>query len=252
MDNRIRKYIESIAGLSLDSFPDEGVSIYVSDARTDKPKNRLLVQRVKEKNGVLITGIPRIVEVLKSNLGSMTSWEIFSPFGLQMIKRILPSNDAMDVDGNYGFDYFLTEHANFHPVNSEHEVTVLKKKDIPPGDYQLRMGERRSSETDDFTWAFACYHNDSGVRPVRLTEYGSQCASAAVVFWKGEELAGLGLATEEALQGQGYALAVVSAATQWILDQNAVAWYGAYSDNVPSLRIARRLGFSLLHSSFSV
>jgi len=70
-------------------------------------------------------------------------------------------------------------------------------------------------------------------------------------MWNGsEDIAVLGIETEEALRGQVYGLAVVSAATQWILDQGAVAWYGAYADNIPSLGIAKRLGFSLICQSF--
>ena len=41
-----------------------------------------------------------------------------------------------------------------------------------------------------------------------------------------------------------------SAATEWILQQGAVAWYGAYADNIPSLRIARRLGFRFVCQMF--
>ena len=59
MDYRLRKRIETLAGFSLQTFPDEGVHVRVSDARTDEPKNRLLAQRVIGKNGVLLTGIPR-------------------------------------------------------------------------------------------------------------------------------------------------------------------------------------------------
>ncbi len=111
------------------------------------------------------------------------------------------------------------------------------------------MAERRSFERDDFTWAFTCYHEDPNVKPDRLGWFGPRCASIAIIIWVNDDIAGFGVGTEKALEGQGYALAAVSAATQWVLDQGAIAWYGAYSDNIPSLRIARRLGFSLFHSS---
>ena len=113
------------------------------------------------------------------------------------------------------------------------------------------MAERRPSETDDFIWAFACYHDDPSVPADELAPFGPRCASVAVMMWNGsEDIATLGVGAEEALQGQGYGLAVVSAASQWILDQGAVAWYGAYADNIPSLRTARRLGFSLISQQF--
>ena len=59
------------------------------------------------------------------------------------------------------------------------------------------------------------------------------------------DVATFGVMTEVDYRDQGFGVAVVSAATEWVLNQGAVAWYGAYADNIPSLRIARRLGFQL-------
>jgi len=250
MDDRIVKWIENASGLPFDVIPDDGVRILVSKARTDEAKNRLLAQRVAGKNGALITGIPRIVEAVKDAAESMTGWELFSLLGLAEIKRALPPTDAKDLDTMYGLDYFLTNFRDFHPVKSRHPVVPLRKKDIPRGDEDLRLRERRSTETGDFTWAFACYHNDPKLPAVTLPEYSPRCASVAVIFWKGDDLAGFGVGTEEALRGQGYALDAVSTGTQFILDKGGAAWYGAYADNIPSLRIPRRLGYSLMHSSF--
>jgi RimJ/RimL family protein N-acetyltransferase len=250
MDDRIRKWIENIAGLPLQIFPDEGVRVRVSDARTDEPKNRLLALEVVGKNGVLVTGTPRIVKAVKDCAESMTGVELFSPLGLAEIKRLLPPADAESLDEAWGLNYFLSEREKFRPVISRHKVITLKKKDIPVGDEDLRMGERRSSETNDFIWAFACYHNNSNIPAVTVPEYSPNCASVAVVFWKGDDVAGFGVGTEEKLQGQGYGLAVVSAATQFVLEQGGVAWYGAYANNIPSLRIPRRLGYKLVYSSF--
>jgi RimJ/RimL family protein N-acetyltransferase len=251
MDDRIREWIENTAGLPITEIPEEGVHIRVSRARTDEPKNRLLTQRITEKNGVLITGIPRIVEAIKNYVETMNGWEIFSPFGLAEIKRTLSPDDAKHFDEFYGLDYFLTEREQFRPVKPRYKVIPLKKKDIPPGDETLRFSERRSTEKDDFTWAFACYHNDPKVPATVLPEYGPQCACVAVVFWKNEQIAGFGVATEEGLRGKSYATDVVSTATQFVLDQGGVAWYGAYANNAPSIHIPRRLGYSLVCLSFS-
>ena len=250
VDNRIRKRIENTAGLSYQTFPDEGVCARVSDARTDEPKNRLLAQRVAGQNGVLVTGIPRVVRAVSDCVESMTSWELFSPLGIAEIKRLLPLSDAECLDETYGFDFVLTEREKFRPVISRHEVVALRKKDIPSVQYDLRMGERRSSETDDFIWAFGCYHKDHEVPATWLPEFGPLCASIAVVIWEDDDIAGFGVGTEELLRGQGYGIAAVSADTQWVLEQKAIAWYGAYENNIPSLRIAKRLGFSLVYSSF--
>lgn len=251
LDYRIRKRIENDAGFSLETFPDEGVSVRVSDVRADRAKKRLLAQQVAGKNGVLMTGIPRIVRAVSDCAQSMTGRELFSPLGLAEMKRVLAPADAESLDETYGLDFALAEHKRFRPPRTEHKPVALGRKDLPAEQSEMRMAERRPSETDEFIWAFACYHDDSSVPAKDLAPFGSRCASVAGVMWNGtEDIATLWVGTEEALQGQGYGLAAVSAATQWILDQRAVAWYGAYADNIASLRIARRLGFSLICQQF--
>jgi hypothetical protein len=76
-DNRICRRVERISGLPFRMFPDEGVCVHVSDARADEPKNRLLVERVTGKNGVLVTGMPRVVNAVKNRIEKMTGWNYF-------------------------------------------------------------------------------------------------------------------------------------------------------------------------------
>ena len=249
MDDRIRRRIEDVTGLPFEAVPDEGVKVTVSNARSDRPKNRLLVQRVIGKNGVLVTGIPRILEEISGCVRTMTTWELFSPLGIAEVRRRLSPEDAESVDEIYGLDFYLSKSEEFRPFESRHKVVALSRKDVPLSQYDLRLSERRSFETGDFIWAFACFQDDPASSG-RLSLFGSGCASIAIVIWEDDQLAGFGVETEETLRGRGYAEAVVSAATKWVLDQHAIAWYGAYSTNVPSLRIARRLGFSLGSSSF--
>ena len=251
MDIRVRKRLENDAGFPIEAFPDHGICVRVSTARTDEPKSRFFAQRVREKDGVLVTGIPRIVKAVSPCLRAMTSRELFSPLGLEETRRTLSAADGESLDDTYGFDYVLPRHECFHPAATQHKTVALRRADIPTEQFEMRMAERRPSETDDFVWAFACYHDDPNVPAAHLSLFGPRCASIAVIIWKGEEnVASFGVGTEEALRGRGLGLAAVSAATQWILDQGAVAWYGAYADNIPSLRIARRLGFSLVCQTF--
>jgi RimJ/RimL family protein N-acetyltransferase len=251
MDSRITGWIEDKAGFSLDMFPDQGIRIEISTARSDEPKNRLLAQHIEGQEGVLITVIPRLLEPVRQSIHGLTARQLFSASGLAIIKHALPPDDTAHLDENYGLDYFLADSKIFQPVTPRHKVLELKKKDIPRGDEALRLSERRSTETGDFTWAFACYHNDPSLPAKVLPEYGPRCASVAVIFWRDDVVAGLGVATEEGLRGQGYATDVVSVATQFLLAQGAVAWYGAYADNLPSFRIPIKLGYSLVYSSFS-
>ncbi len=249
MDDRLRAWLEARMGLPLGAFPDDGVAVRVSPARSDEPRNRLEVRQVVGR-GVLATGIPRVVEALSACLSAMSAWELFSPPGLAEVRRALNPGDAQSLDHIHGLDLALTGHEGFRPARTPHKPVALHKKDIPAEQYALRMGERRPSEKDDFTWAYACYHDDPAAPPTELAAFGPRCASIAIVIWEGsEEIAVFGVGTEEAFRGQGYGLAAVSAATQWVLDQGAVACYGAYADNTPSLRLARRLGYQLFSRS---
>ena len=54
--------------------------------------------------------------------------------------------------------------------------------------------------------------------------------------------------TEPGLRGRGLGRAVVAAATAAILDSGRIARYFAFSDNIPSLRICRSLGFRQDHT----
>lgn len=246
MDTRIVARLEREAGLPIEAFPTKGIAIVESPKRTDKQGNRLLIQRIAERDGVLITAIPSIIEAISSVVETLFLWEIFSPIGVAELRRALPSDDVGE-GYETGFDYVLTDHNRFRPAVTQHTPIPLTEKDIPPKQYELRMSERRQPVANDFVWAFACYHNDSDAVATDLTLFGPRCASIAVIMWgEDHDIATIGVRTEEAYRGQGYGLAVVSAVTQWILDQGAVAWYGAFADNIPSLRIARRLGFALL------
>jgi ribosomal protein S18 acetylase RimI-like enzyme len=54
--------------------------------------------------------------------------------------------------------------------------------------------------------------------------------------------------TEPGLRGRGLGRAVVAAATAAIVDSGRIARYIAFSDNIPSLRICRSLGFRQDHA----
>ena len=242
MDARVRRFLERELGFSLETFPKEGVEVRESPARNDKRGNRLRVIRIGEAG--LATGISRIADAIAPVVGSMSIWELFSALGIAELRRALSPEDGKGLE--IGFDYTLTRPSDFIPAETAHKAVALRKADIPPCQFDLRVKERRKPVAEDFVWAFACYHEDRDAKPVTLPEFGPRCAAVAVIIWRDvPDIAFYGVGTEENYRGQGYGLAVVSAATEWTLKQGAVAYYGASASNIPSLRIARRLGFSL-------
>ena len=240
-DERVRSYLEENLGFPLATFPRAGVEVRESPKRSDEGENRLSIIRIGE--GALATGIPRVAAAISPVIRSLTVDELFSPLGLAELRRAMAPEDAESLA--HGLDYVLTDRREFRPVETPHNVVALTKKDIPAEQFDLRISERRTpaeAQQEDFVWAFACYHDDDDAVATELAPFGPRCASIAIVIWKTEGLAGYGLWTEEAYRGRGYALAVVSAATKFILEQGAAAIYEAYTTNIPSLRIPRRLG----------
>lgn len=242
LDGRIRSYLESGLGFSLDSFARAGIAVRESPARSDERENRLSVTGIA--GHALVTGIPRVIAAVSPAIRSLTTEELFSPLGMAELRRAMAPEDAESLA--HGLGYMLTDPCEFRPAETRHEPRSLRRAEMPEDQLEVRMSERRppdEAEQEDFTWAFACYHHDADAVPTELAPFGPQCASIAIVIWKSAEVAGYGLWTEEAYRGRGYALAAVSAATKFVLDQGAVAVYDAYTTNIPSLRVARRLGF---------
>ena len=243
LDGRVRSYLEEHLGSPLATFPRAGFEVRESPKRTDNRGNRLCIVRIG--NGALATGIPRVVAAISPVIESLTTDELFLPLGLAELRRAMAPEDAESLA--HGLDYVLGDMRTFRPAETPHEPVPLTKKDIPPEQFGMRMSERRppaEAEEEDFVWAFACRHDDEGAEAPELALFGPRCASIAIVIWQSADVASFGVETEETYRGRRYALAAVSAATEFILEQGAVALYGAYTTNTPSLRIPRRLGFT--------
>ena len=197
--------------------------------------------------------MPGSVDRITHAVRQMTACEIFSPLGGAELCRALGLSDEPPPQYClYGFDYVLSGVEDFCPAQTTLTATPLRKKDIPREQFEMRMSERRQPPAEDFTWAFACYRDDLTFRATELAPFGAQCASIAIAIWKDGPVATYGVGTEESCRGQGFGVAAVSATTKWILEQGEVAVYGAYANNIPSLRIARRLGFVFLQQKMGI
>jgi len=217
LDGRVRSHLEEHLGFPLATSPRAGVEVHESPKRADTRDNRLCIVRIG--NGALATAIPRVVAAISPLIPSLTIDELFSPLGLAELGRAMGSEDGESLA--HGFDYLLTDMREFRPAETPHNAVALTKKDIPPEQFDQRMSERRppaDAKEDDFVWAFACYHDDEDAEATELAPFGARCASIAIVIWKSADLAEFGVGTEEAYRGRRYALAAVSAATQFIAE----------------------------------
>ena len=197
------------------------------------------MHRDADRDGALATGIPRVVDGLTPVLGDMSTTELFSPLGIAEIRRALPGQDSESLLEDGGLDYTIDVPESFRPVAAGHEPQPLTAKDIPSAshDFSLRMSERDASPPDGRVWAFACYDGGDGV-------------SIAVIRWEAEPVGTITIAgTKPRCRQKGYGRAVVSAATEYILQQGHVASYGTVRGNVPALRMIRPLGYKLAYES---
>lgn len=235
MGDRVRLHLERELGFSLQSFASSGIDIRESSKRTDEPGNRLLIHCMADGDGTLVTGTPSVISAITPAIQNMSIYELFSPLGIAELRQALQPDDHEKLFDEPGFDYTLTNEGDFLPAKTLRMPVALMKADIPPDQFDRRMSERRRPTPEDFVWAFVCYRE------------GQKVAGSVIIWGDDPDIAEFGVTTEEKYRGQGYGLAVVSAATQWILEQGAVPSYGAFASNIPSLRLARRLGFTLTY-----
>ncbi len=241
LDNTIRRLLQEELGFSLETFPEKGVHVCTSLKRSDQRWNR--VKAVRIGDAAVVTCLPSLLDTITLAIQSMTIWELFSPLGEAELRRALGSEVGKELF--HGLEYVLSDRSSFRPARTPHTAGALGKDDIPSSQRELRMSERRRPVSDDFLWAFACYLDGENVSASDLAEFGRQCVSIAIVIWnEGHGIATYGLGTHEDYRGQQYALATMTAATEYILRQGGVAHYEAAVTNIPSLRIPRRLGFS--------
>jgi RimJ/RimL family protein N-acetyltransferase len=249
IDRRVHLYLERDLGVSFQSFPRAGIDVREGPKHTDVRGNRLSILGIGD--GALAVATPDVAAAVSPVLSTLTVNELFSPLGLSELGRTLRPQHAPSL--SHEWDYVVTDPSEFRPADTAHVAVPLRKENIPPEQFELRMSERRcpaEAEQDDFVWAFACYHGDPDTAAA-LGAFGPHCASIARVIWMGREVASFAVQTEEAYRGRGYALAVVSAATRFVLAQGAVAIYSSDATNLPSLRIPRRLGYQFAWQTIS-
>lgn len=212
-------YLETDLGFPLHSMPPKGVEVRASPRRRDQEDARMLIVRIDQ--GALATGIPRVITTITPVVHQLGIWELFSPFGLAELSRALAS-EHIEVKGG-GFHYTLTD-KQYCPLQtlSEKPIKLLLEGMLP---------EKELFDKKRFD-AFAIYQE------------GRQ-AALSQVSWKTEKFIEISVETHEAFRQRGYGLAVVAAAVEWILAQGAVAHYATLPSNIPSVRIARKLGFTL-------
>jgi GNAT superfamily N-acetyltransferase len=99
-------------------------------------------------------------------------------------------------------------------------------------------------------------HGGSGYRPnamigVSKGQAGRLAALASCEVWGGE-IAHISVIVDPAFRGRGYAATAVSALTKIVLERKLVPQYRTLEANLPSMAVARRLGFDRYATSLAV
>jgi RimJ/RimL family protein N-acetyltransferase len=140
-----------------------------------------------------------------------------------------------------------------------HDGPWPRLRDFSPARELTRMDERtvRRARDDPFLYSFMQSvrrhpREGSEVRTFGVIERG-RLLSRCLTTWAEEGIERQigtvwSVYTDPAARGRGMGRAVVAAATAAILDSGRIARYFAFSDNTPSLRICRALGYHQNHA----
>ena len=207
-------FIELALGFSPRSFPKRGIELRETPVRLDQRADRMMLRRIG--SAALATGSPRVLDAIGPVVRSMTLGELFSALGLLELRRAMRLGE--DETLGQTFSYTVIDRREFRPWPEQERAICL----LPP-DFRIQR-----QDTD----AFAVVEDDERVA---VTSIRSPLPDYIYI--------GVETAEEHRLRGHG--LAVVSATTDWILRQGAVAHYNTRLTNTASLRLARRLGFVL-------
>jgi hypothetical protein len=97
-------------------------------------------------------------------------------------------------------------------------------------------------------------HGGSEFRPTEMVGVfkGPELAALASYQIWGRQIAHISIVTHPAFRGQSYATAAVGSLTQTVLERTLVPQYRTLEGNVPSMAVARRLGFVHYATSLAI
>lgn len=113
-----------------------------------------------------------------------------------------------------------------------------------PAEIELRIADR----SDDFSLfddeAMEDLYEAVRREPMSVVADGPRVLSAAYVAWRSEGYGDVSVDTVASARGRGYAAHAAQAVIRAIESEGLRPVWGALENNVPSLRLARRLGFT--------
>jgi GNAT superfamily N-acetyltransferase len=212
MEYRIIQSIETWLGCAIDDKSNGKIHLLSTSSRTDAPYNRLVINRIVGKNVVIATCIPRLVDKLTPLLDSITEWELFSEYGLALLRNHMSSEDAQYL--GQGLSYAKIQTDNFLEECLDFVVRKTNENGLVVG--------------------FVYVLDDIEVSSVEL----SRRDSSDTIF--------INVETKKDYRGKGFGTCVVKVATDWLLTNGFVPRYGAGVSNTASLSIARKLQYNLI------
>ena len=165
--------------------------------------------------------------------------ELFSPFGIDEIRRSLGEDRAASLLEEPGLEYAIAEGENVPPALGEHDTRQLAASDIAleKETFGLKMSDWDASPPEDKVWGFVSCD-------------GQDWAAIAVIRWHEGAVGSISIAgTKPVYQRRNHGRAVVSAATDYILRHGRVATYGTVQSNLAAVRMIRPLGYELAHET---
>ena len=217
-DNRMQEYFTGVVGCRLADIPSSGVTVIESPRRSDGRSNRLYAVRVG--NGAVVTGTAEVVERCGPIVEKLVVNELFSRTGEAELSRVHTKQKP-----EHCFVYCLTS------------PDGLIEAPLPEG-YRLELNPdlhppKSDEDLHRFVGAFVA-HGPEGK------------ASQSGVYFQVPKVMGIALETFESFRNQGLGAAVASSLARWALERDIIPMYNTSPGNTPSIRLIRKLGFSLV------
>ena len=220
---KILPWLEKELGTSPDNWGNSSAKVTVNKNKSSKSRH---LWAIRSQNRAIVTIPEGWLETLSPIINSLTLDELFSIFGSYELSRAtLPMGT-----GVFGPSWYLFADGNCFQPNSDPRTIQLKKHEL--------------SELLDPLVFWHCSLKDAVISHAVFE--GKNLVAVATTRLLGEKVFEIGVDVTPQAKSQGLGTAVVSAAGEWILEQEGIILAVSAPWNIPSVRTMRSLGLQLI------
>ena len=217
LQETIAGWTEQLIGVPLTALDDYPMPVLTPD-REPWRANPLVI--IRSGNGSALVATPDLCDAVRPIMPNLHADLVFSPFGTyELARATLPLGITI-----WGPSFYLFgDRRTVNPANDE-RVVKIGVTELAEVDYSIFWHCQQ-----DALAGFAVYEGDQLAALATVTEHGDP-------VWE------IGMETHPDAQSRGLGHAVVSAAANWILDNDRIVLATVGTFNIPSARTLRSVG----------